>query len=115
MIDKMMIDEKSELLFVLIVLLMLPTLYIVTTTVSKAKTHIKCTPVVYVDSGIPSDDVDSIKRDDQAICGIKCQSYCMVEFGKPCKVYKAIYSNIYGVSCVCKVPIEKKDYADDCI
>lgn len=110
------IDKKSEILFILIILLMVPTLYLFTETMTEAKYRIDCTPVMYVDSGIPGDNIDTIVRDDKKICGTRCDGYCMAEFGSPCKgVHHAIYSEIYGISCVCELYAVDKDFADECI
>ena len=112
----MEIDRKAEVLFILIILLMIPTLYLFTESLSKAKYKIKCTPVIYADAGIPGEEVENLEKNDTKICSMKCNNICMVTFGRPCKgVHHAIYSEIYGVSCVCELYKVDREFADDCI
>ena len=112
----MNINKKAEILFILIILLMIPTLYLFTHSLNNAKYKISCTPVIYVDAGIPGEEVDNVERNDEKICGMRCTSYCMVSTGSPCKgVHHAIYSDIYGVACVCELHKIDAEYADDCI
>ena len=109
-------DRKSEILFVLILIILLPTFYDITEGTSSTRYKTVCTPVIYVDAGIPGEDVGDIVRDDEAICKTRCQGYCMVQIGSPCKgVYKAYYSYVYGVSCACELFPVDKDLADDCV
>ncbi len=109
-------DKRAEVLFLLIVLLMLPVLYIIHQATKSSSKTVECIPVIYVDAGIPGDSVADMVHNDTAVCGAKCTSTCLAQIGEDCKgVYKAIYSNIYGVSCMCELyPVDKK-YADQCI
>ncbi|MEM4756192.1 MAG: hypothetical protein QW594_03600 [Candidatus Woesearchaeota archaeon] len=110
------IDKKSEIIFIVLVVLLIPTIYVATHSFTKAKAGIGCTPVLYVDAGISPDSVENLVRDDQALCEKRCQSHCMALIGNACKgVFGAMYSQIYGVSCACELFEQDKDLADECI